>query len=178
MARENSGWGLRPHRRWARQPWASSVGSDGQEHPSAARLCPSSQTQPNHVVEGLPSSSYERASGVRFLYGGSAQLARAGDLLCIVLPSSGKPMRPHSRNHQALRPGVDGPDRARRRSVGAIFVPARYVLHDRDTEFCASFRSALANHGVKTIPLPAKNRTLMHLLSDGPARSNRSIYPS
>src|SRR3984893_3401596 len=36
----------------------------------------------------------------------------------------------------------------------------RYVLHDRDTKFCASFRSALASGGVKTIPLPAKSRNL------------------
>lgn len=32
----------------------------------------------------------------------------------------------------------------------------RYVLHDRDSKFCASFRSALASGGVKTIMLPAK----------------------
>src|SRR6202051_205582 len=30
--------------------------------------------------------------------------------------------------------------------------PCRYVLHDRDTKFCASFRSVLAPGGVKTIP--------------------------
>jgi putative transposase len=38
--------------------------------------------------------------------------------------------------------------------------PCRYVLHDRDTKFCASFRSALASGGVKTIPLPAKSPNL------------------
>ena len=38
--------------------------------------------------------------------------------------------------------------------------PCRYVLHDRDTNFCASFRSALATRGVKTIPLPAKSPNL------------------
>ena len=32
----------------------------------------------------------------------------------------------------------------------------RYVLHDRDTKFCASFRSTLATAGVKPIMLPAK----------------------
>jgi len=36
----------------------------------------------------------------------------------------------------------------------------RYVLHDRDTKFCASFRSALASGGVKTIRLPAKSPNL------------------
>ena len=36
----------------------------------------------------------------------------------------------------------------------------RYVLHDRDTKFCASFRSVLAAGGVKTIPLPARSPNL------------------
>ena len=38
--------------------------------------------------------------------------------------------------------------------------PCRYVLHDRDTKFCASFRSALASGGVKTILLPPKSPNL------------------
>ena len=38
--------------------------------------------------------------------------------------------------------------------------PCRYVLHDRDTKFCASFRSALATGGVRTIPLPPKSPNL------------------
>ena len=36
----------------------------------------------------------------------------------------------------------------------------RYVLHDRDTKFCAVFQSALASGGVKTIPLPAQSPNL------------------
>jgi putative transposase len=36
----------------------------------------------------------------------------------------------------------------------------RYVLHDRDKKFCASFRSALASGGVRTIPLPAQSPNL------------------
>jgi putative transposase len=35
-----------------------------------------------------------------------------------------------------------------------------YVLHDRDTKFCASFRSVLAVGGVKTILLPARSPNL------------------
>jgi transposase InsO family protein len=38
--------------------------------------------------------------------------------------------------------------------------PCRYVLHDRDTKFCASFKSVLAMSGVKTVPLPAKSPNL------------------
>ncbi len=36
----------------------------------------------------------------------------------------------------------------------------RAVLHDRDTKFCASFRSVLAAGGVKTIPLPPRSPNL------------------
>ena len=36
----------------------------------------------------------------------------------------------------------------------------RYVLHDRDTKFCALFQSALASGGVKTIALPAQSPNL------------------
>ncbi|HLX44161.1 MAG TPA: helix-turn-helix domain-containing protein [Bryobacteraceae bacterium] len=36
----------------------------------------------------------------------------------------------------------------------------RYVLHDRDTKFCAPFRSTLAEGGVKTIQLPAQSPNL------------------
>ena len=38
--------------------------------------------------------------------------------------------------------------------------PCRYVLHDRDTKFCAPFRSVLAAGGVKTVPLPARSPNL------------------
>jgi hypothetical protein len=38
--------------------------------------------------------------------------------------------------------------------------PCRYVLHDRDTKFCATFRSTLADGGVKTIMLPARSPNL------------------
>ena len=35
-----------------------------------------------------------------------------------------------------------------------------YILHDRDTKFCASFRSILAGSGVKTLALPARSPNL------------------
>jgi putative transposase len=36
----------------------------------------------------------------------------------------------------------------------------RYVLHDRDSKFCASFLSALATGGITAIPLPARSPNL------------------
>jgi putative transposase len=41
----------------------------------------------------------------------------------------------------------------------------RYVLHDRDTKFCASFRATLATAGVKCITLPPRSPNLTHLLN-------------
>lgn len=38
--------------------------------------------------------------------------------------------------------------------------PCRYVLHDRDTKYCASFQSVLAAGGVKAIPPPARSPNL------------------
>ena len=36
----------------------------------------------------------------------------------------------------------------------------RYLLHDRDTKFCATFRTTLATGGVKCIALPARSPNL------------------
>ena len=36
----------------------------------------------------------------------------------------------------------------------------RYVLHDRDTKFCASFRSILRAAGVEPVKLPARSPDL------------------
>jgi hypothetical protein len=36
----------------------------------------------------------------------------------------------------------------------------RYVLHDRDTKFCASFRNVLAGGGVNALALPARSPKL------------------
>ena len=36
----------------------------------------------------------------------------------------------------------------------------RYLLHDRDTKFCASFRELIESGSIKTIRLPARNPNL------------------
>ena len=46
------------------------------------------------------------------------------------------------------------------RNTDGYLHPSRYVLHDRDTKFCASFRSLLAAGGVISIPLPARSPNL------------------
>ena len=88
-------------------------------------------------------------------------MAGAGDLLRAVLPSLRKSPRERGRDHQTSRSGMDGTDCSQRDAEAWGYLhPCRYVLHDRDAKFCASFRSALASGGVKTIPLPAKSPNL------------------
>jgi hypothetical protein len=56
---------------------------------------------------------------------------------------------------------VDGTDRPlRTQETWGYLDGCRYVLHDRDTKFCASFRSVLAAGGVKTMALPARSPNL------------------
>src|SRR3954466_8815334 len=50
-----------------------------------------------------------------------------------------------------------------RNAVDAIdgpLLPIRFALHDRDTKFCASFRSMLESGGVQPILLPARSPNL------------------
>ncbi|HEY1213794.1 MAG TPA: hypothetical protein VGE93_09215, partial [Bryobacteraceae bacterium] len=50
-----------------------------------------------------------------------------------------------------------------RRAVDEIdgaFSPARFVMHDRDSKFCASFRDTLRWGGVQPIMLPARSPNL------------------
>ena len=50
-----------------------------------------------------------------------------------------------------------------RRAVDPIdgaLLPIRYVLHDRDTKFCAPFRDTLRSAGVRPLTLPARSPNL------------------
>jgi hypothetical protein len=42
----------------------------------------------------------------------------------------------------------------------AFLADAKYLVHDRDTKFCRSFSSVLAEHGVETVKLPARSPNL------------------
>jgi hypothetical protein len=41
-----------------------------------------------------------------------------------------------------------------------ILKPGQYLIHDRDTKFCAAFKHILDESGVKRLPLPAKSPNL------------------
>jgi transposase InsO family protein len=53
---------------------------------------------------------------------------------------------------QMARSGVD--------AIDGPLLPIRFALHDRDTKFCASFRSMLQSGGVQPILLPARSPNL------------------
>jgi putative transposase len=44
--------------------------------------------------------------------------------------------------------------------VDGVFRPIRFVLHDRDSKFCASFRATLSSGGVQLLLLPARSPNL------------------
>jgi putative transposase len=57
------------------------------------------------------------------------------------------------RHNQAPGSGVDGMEPIAgnaTQEAGGHLHPCRYVLYDRDTKFCAAFRSTLADGGVKS----------------------------
>jgi putative transposase len=41
-----------------------------------------------------------------------------------------------------------------------VLKPGQYLMHDRDTKFCAAFKQFLDDAGVKRLPLPAKSPNL------------------
>lgn len=44
--------------------------------------------------------------------------------------------------------------------VWGVLKPGQYLLHDRDTKFCAAFKHILDGAGVKRLPLPPRNPNL------------------
>jgi putative transposase len=44
--------------------------------------------------------------------------------------------------------------------IDCVFRPIRFALHDRDSQFCASFRATLPSGGVRALLLPAHSPNL------------------
>jgi putative transposase len=49
--------------------------------------------------------------------------------------------------------------------IDGILLPIRFVLHDRDSKFCTSFRDTLHSAGVQTVRLPAHSPNLKNYAS-------------
>src|SRR6202521_2200177 len=90
------------------------VRPDGGKYSAPPRHWSGAATKPDHLVEGFYRRTHECAGWGRLLHGGSAHLARAGDLLCVVLPSSGKPPGQRGGYHETSGSGVDGTNRPQR----------------------------------------------------------------
>ena len=91
--------GLRSDRRCARQSGLCGFGPDGGQRLEAARHCTGAKTKPEHDVEGIHSIAYGGIGRHGFLHGRSAELARLGNVLRVVLHSPGESSRQPSRDH-------------------------------------------------------------------------------
>src|SRR5262249_2259597 len=91
--------GLRSDRRCARQSGLCVFGPDGGQRLEAARHCTGAKTKPEHDVEGIHSIADGGIDRHGFLHGPSAELARLGDILRVVLYSPGESSRQPSRDH-------------------------------------------------------------------------------
>ena len=160
MARENSSWGYDRivgaltnlgHHVTDQTVANASGGTVLIRHPSEAKTLPGG-------VHRVPYGGFGRN---RFLLRRSADLAWTGDRSCIVLYSPGK---------SAYQPGGDYriADEAWMQQMArnatdenwGHIAQRYYALHDRDTKFCASFRTTLAAGGIRPIQLPARSPNL------------------
>src|SRR6516162_9378169 len=107
-----------------------------------------------HLLEFHSARSKERPVN----YGRGADLARPGHVLC--------PIFIHLESRRVCIAGItDRPEACWMRQVACNATlegmghlnGCRYVLHDRDTKFCAEFRETLAVAGVKGLRLPPRS---------------------
>src|SRR5215469_14641319 len=95
------------------------------------------------------------------LHSRSAHLAWVGDVLRLILHSSGESRCQFGRNYPASRPGMDAADGAQRdRETWGFLEQRRYALHDRDTKFCSVFQETLKAGGITPIQLPSRSPNL------------------
>ncbi len=85
------------------------------------------KAQTKHDLERLHSVAHGCSGGHGPVYGRSADLARPGDVLCVVLPSTQQPASVDRRNHKSSRRLLDGAD-GQERDLGGIGMPASMPL--------------------------------------------------
>ena len=83
-----------------------------------------------------------------------------GQRLHIILSSSSPQSRVYLAQDEPHMVKLSRQDTVRSRSVRRPRRANRYVLHDRDTKFCASFRTILATGNVKCLALPPRSPNL------------------
>ena len=81
--------------------------------------------------------------------------------LRLVFPPSWQPAAPCRGRDTASQCGVDGPGGAQRTmEEWGFLAPGQYLIHDRDTKFCAAFQQLIDAPGVKRVPLPPRSPKL------------------
>jgi putative transposase len=164
MARENSGWG-----------YDRIVGARSNLGYTISRPA-GTETEPNHDVEGIHSIASGCVGWDRLLHGGSPHLAWPGDVLHIVLHSSGEPPRQLGRDYEVPRP--TWMQQMARNATGeslGFLDKRRYVLHDRDTKFCSVFRGHRSEKS-DLHPLGISYLRLVRTAPDGPKRFRFPLY--
>ena len=100
-------------------------------------------------------------AGIRFLHCGSTHLAWSGTyyVLFFIHLESRRVSLAGITKHPTQEWMMQMARNAVEESSGPLN-PCRYVLHDRDTKFCASFRETLMSGGVKPLVLPPRSPNL------------------
>src|SRR5215471_6069585 len=161
LARENSGWGYdRIVGALANLGYTVSdqtVGNVLRRH----GIAPAPKRSQTTTWKDFLQSHMAVLAGIDFFTVEALTLARFGDVLRVVLYSSGESPGQSRRNHTASRSEMDAANGAQRDWRGLGFLDQRrYVLHDRDTKFCSLFRETLKAGGIKLIQLPARSPNL------------------
>lgn len=160
-ARENPGWGydriVGALANLGRQISDQTVG----KHSQASRHIARAQTEADGSLDGFHSFAYGGSGRGRFLYGGSLHAEGTRDLLRVVFHSRGEPEDLHCWND--THPDEAWMKQQARNATlekGGYQNGCRYVLHDRDTKFCKSFRQTMESGNVEAIRLPARSPNL------------------
>ena len=87
-------------------------------------------------------------------------MAPAGDVLCSICHPAGHTAGNLGRYYPAPNGRVEQVARNLTDADSGALLGQRYVLHDRDTKFCARFRSILSDESVEPLRLPPKSPDL------------------
>src|SRR5262252_3173974 len=119
------------------------------------------QAEADHQLERFYPCSHGRIGSDRLFHGGSADAAWLDDLLRAVFHTFGEPegvvagitRHPDQEWMEQMARNVTMED-------AGFLIQKRYLLHDRDSKYCASFREVVEAGGVKPLALPPRRPNL------------------
>ena len=143
------------------EPRPSAVRSDGGQHSSSSWPCSRSEAQANRFVERLYSLTPGHFGRDGLLHGGSPDAQ--GVLTYYVLFFIHLETRRVRLVGFTPYPGREWMEQEARNMTmeqWGCLRGCRYLLHDRDTKFCESFRELIESGSVKPLRLPARSPNL------------------